>query len=141
VSSAGNSHKNALKISVVVMASFGVIFWIFPQYLIQIFQADLRVVSIGTDLLLIAGFIQIFDALAMTASGSLNGIGDTTFTMYTTILGAWVILVPMAYLLGVVLNFGVQGVWFASLMEISVISIILHFRFASPKWENKKVVS
>lgn len=140
IPSARRSHRSALKISLVVMTSFGLIFWLFPKPLIHIFQDDPEVVRIGTQLLIIASFFQIFDAMLMTASGSLNGTGDTKFTMYASILGSWFILVPLAYLLGITLGYGVQGVWIASLVEITVISILLHFRFVSPKWEDKGVI-
>lgn len=141
VPSARRSHKSALKISLVVMTSFGVIFWLFSEPLIHIFQEDPEVVRIGTQLLIIASFFQIFDAFLMTASGSLNGTGDTKFTMYASILGSWFVLVPLAYLLGITLDLGVQGVWVASLIEVLVISTILHRRFVSSKWEDKGVIS
>lgn len=134
------SFVNALKLSVGVMGACGVIFWFFPEPLIALFQDDAEVTRIAIQLLFLAAFFQVFDAVAMTASGALNGTGDTRFTMFTSIGGSWLVLVPLTYAFGVYLEWGAFGAWLALTVEIMVIAVVLTVRFRTGGWKKHAVI-
>ncbi len=140
---AGQPHKArgafnaAMVLSVGIMGVFGVIFWMIPHTLIGIFQNDQQVLEIGTELLMVAAFFQIFDAVAMTATGALNGAGDTRFTMVASVMASWFVLVPAAYTFGVVLEMGATGAWLGMTFEIIALAAVMTWRFHTGAWKDK----
>jgi len=128
------SFSAALKVAVGVMATFGFLFWITPDLFLKCFQSDPAVLGIGRQLLFVAAFFQIFDAVAMVAVGALNGVGDTRYTMFASIFASWIVLVPLTYVLGVVAGLGALGAWLALTVEIMVLAVILTRRFRGDRW-------
>ncbi len=137
VEHARRAFRSALKLSVSVMGVAGLVFWLAPDALIGLFQDDGRVMEIGRQLLVLAAIFQIFDAVAMTATGALNGTGDTRFTMIASVAGAWLIMVPAAWVFGVFMELGAVGAWLGLTLEIVVLSAVLLHRFHSGAWEGK----
>lgn len=128
------SFYSALRLSVGLMSLFGVAFWLVPHWLVGLFTADAAVIEVASELLVLAAVFQIFDAVEMTAAGALNGVGDTRFTMWVSIVGAWAVLVPLSYVLGLVLEMGALGAWIALTAQIVVASGVCTWRFRSEAW-------
>ncbi len=128
------SFRAALKLSIGLMSVFGVVFWLVPHWLVGLFTADPAVIAHGSNLLLIAAVFQVFDAVEMTASGALNGTGDTRFTMWVSIIGSWGVLVPLSWLLGIVFDLGAVGAWIALTVQIVGASAVSTWRFRSEPW-------
>ena len=131
------SVHNALLLSIGVMGAFGVAFVVGPHWLAGIFTSDARVIELTTDLLMLAAVFQVFDAIEMTVSGALNGAGQTRFTMWVSIGGAWLVLVPLSLLLGLVLEMGALGAWLALTVQIIVMSVITSWRFHQEPWRER----
>lgn len=130
------AFRSALLLSVGVMAVFGVAFWWVPEVFVGIFTSDPEVIALTSRVLVLAAVFQVFDAVEMTASGALNGVGDTRFTMWVSILGAWLVLVPLAVLFGVVLEQGVWGAWLALTAQIVLMSVAVTWRFRQAPWRS-----
>lgn len=128
------SFYNALALSVGLMAIFGVAFWLVPEWFVLLFTQDEAVVVVAAELLLLAAVFQVFDAVEMTASGALNGVGDTRFTMWVSIIGAWTVLVPLSVLFGLWLEWGAAGAWLALTVQIVLGSAVVTWRFRSETW-------
>lgn len=123
------SYRSAVGLSIALMGAFGVLFWLVPEHLVAVFHSDARVVEVASSLLLLAAFFQVFDAVAMTASGALNGAGDTAFSMWVSLAGSWLVLVPLTYVFGVVLDHGAWGAWLALTAEITLLAVVLSWRW------------
>ena len=67
-------------------------------------------------------------------AGGLNGAGDTRWVMVVSLLAAWLIKVPGAYLATLVLGFGATGAWSAFTVELVVLAFVLMRRMKSDKW-------
>lgn len=133
------SFNSALMISVVLMGVMGVFFWAFPESLIRLFNTDPEVLAIGSKLLILAAFFQVFDAVAMTGIGALNGTGDTRFTMMVSIAAVWTVQVPVAFIAGVWLDLGVVGAWMGITAEIVVLAIVVVWRFHTGAWQGRNL--
>ena len=138
--SARASYVNAMKLSASLMGVMGMAFWLFPELLVGVFRDDPEVVRLGSQLLLLAAIFQIFDAVAMTGIGALNGTGDTRFTMLMSIGCSWFVLVPLAYYFGVVANLGAVGAWMGITIEVIVLAGISAWRFNTGAWNKHAVV-
>jgi MATE family multidrug resistance protein len=49
--------------------------------------------------------------------------------MIITFIAYWVIGLPGGYLLGIIFNFGVQGIWFSLFIALTVSALMLSLRF------------
>lgn len=130
----------ATLLAVTVMAAFGVAFAVLPDAILDLFAADAEVRAIGHSLLLWAAAFQVFDAICLVAMGALGGAGDTRFVMWTSVVGTWLLLVPLGWWLGVVLGYGAAGVWAAVTAECAVKSVLFLWRWRAGGWQGKAVV-
>jgi MATE family multidrug resistance protein len=111
-----------------------VIFFILVFFPLQLLSIDMnlqqnpKIVEVTTSLFLIFGIYQIFDSLRILEAGALRGLKDTKFTMVVNIICFTILGVLFAYLLGIVLRFNVQGVWYGLTVGIMLGAITLFFR-------------
>ncbi len=133
---AHRAFRSALIVAVGVMGSCAVVFFAFGGELVRVFNTDPEVVRVGTRLLVVAAFFQVFDAVAMVATGALNGTGDTKFTMWIGVACSWFVLVPASYFFGVALHGGAVGAWLGMTCEIVVVAAIMLVRFTRSRWQD-----
>ncbi len=124
----------AVGLAVTVMGSAGVLFLVVPEGLLGMFLQDVGVLAIGRQLMGVAALFQVFDAVALSASGALNGGGDTRFTMVVGIAGSWLVCVPGAYLFGIALSMGAVGAWLGLTADVTTQAVVLLARFRSGRW-------
>lgn len=73
--------------------------------------------------------LVIFDGIRNLAAGGLRGLNDSKFTMYSSIVGYWILGLPLAYFFGKVCNLGGDGLWAGFILGIIVSAIMLFVRF------------
>lgn len=125
---------SATKLAVGIMVSWGLIFWWFPEHLVRPFNAELAVSNVAVSILLVAAAFQLFDAVVMAVSGGLNGAGDTKWVMIVSLLAAWLIKVPAAYVFTFSAELGAQGAWLGFTVELIILSAILVWRSRGDSW-------
>ncbi|MEJ2902611.1 MATE family efflux transporter [Pedobacter panaciterrae] len=94
-----------------------------------LYTEDNAVISIAAQLLIIAGFFQLFDGTQVVGLGVLRGIGDVNVPTIITFIAYWVIGIPLGYFLGIKLNMGVNGIWYGLTFGLLTASILLFIRF------------
>lgn len=114
--------------TVTVTLFFGIIFMFFNHSLTQLFNNDPQIIQLASSLLVIAGLFQLFDGLQVTQLGILRGMEDVKIPTIITLVGYWLICLPMAYLLGIYFNYQAVGVWLAILTGLCFVAIFLFFR-------------
>lgn len=127
------------KMGAVLMGTIGLIFILFPEFIIRIFTDSPAVLDIGTHTLRVIGMVQPLQGMMFCLYGALRGAGDTKTTMKISLAGLWLVRVPVAYLLGVTLGAGVAGVYGGMCMDIAFKGWILLLRFRQKGWEEIKV--
>lgn len=105
------------------------IFTIFNHQLPWIYTSDHVVISIAAQLLIIAAIFQLFDGTQVVGLGILRGMGDVNIPTIITFVAYWVVGLPMGYLLGLKLGYGVKGVWYGLVLGLAMSSLLLFFRF------------
>ncbi|WP_410479258.1 MATE family efflux transporter [Pedobacter nototheniae] len=111
------------------MAVTALIFIFANQLLPFIITNDLAVIKIAAQLLIIAGFFQLFDGTQVVGLGVLRGLGDVNVPTFITFLAYWVIGIPVGYLLGITFGLGVNGIWYGLTLGLLTASILLFIRF------------
>jgi len=111
------------------MATCGVVFATVPGGLVRLFTADATVVVLGSSLVVIAAFFQLFDGLQVVAAGVLRGAGDVRFPFVAAVLAYWGVGFPIAIVLGFPLGVGVRGIWWGLASGLITVSALLVVRF------------
>ncbi len=116
------------------MALCGLAFLLVPDVLVAGFQAESEVARVAIEVLGLAALIQVFDAVAMVAFGSLNGAGDTRFTMVWNLTVNWLAKVPVCAFGVLVLDWGAYGAWLGIAAEVLLIAVIGVARIHGSSW-------
>lgn len=111
------------------MGIFALVFMLFNHLLPSMFTADEAILKLSGELLIIAAFFQLFDGLQVVSIGILRGMEDVKFPTYITLLGYWILALPLAYLLGFVLKMEVIGIWYALSFSLVFVGVALYLRF------------
>jgi len=111
------------------MSCTALLFILANSLLPYLYTSDLKVIEIAAQLLIIAGFFQLFDGTQVVGLGVLRGIGDVNMPTFITFLSYWIIGIPLGYFLGFHLNMGVRGIWYGLTFGLLTASILLFFRF------------
>ncbi|MHB8338103.1 MAG: MATE family efflux transporter [Ignavibacteriaceae bacterium] len=119
------------KISTTYTLLLGLIFVLFPGFVVSILTTDSNIVYIAVPILRIAGFAQIFFGIGFVLANGLLAAGESFFVMLTDVTINWFVFVPLAYLLGVVFKLGLIGVWTAMPFYTSLYALIIFLRFNS----------
>lgn len=130
------SYWSTIQISVGIMFITGLAFILVPMPMVSLFQKNTDVLVMACEILILVGCYQVLSALSLVTAGALNGTGDTKFTMVLLILSTWLVMVPGAYYLGVVLNLGVFGMWLSLIAHETVLVVATQWRFHSERWKN-----
>ena len=122
-----------------LMGLIGLSYLVAPAFLMGVFSDDPRVVSAGVAILRLVALYQVLDAVAIVLGGSLNGAGDTTYTMLMRLVFAWGLFIPLAYLLAFPLGGGVSGAWAGAMVYLGSLALVYFLRFRSGRWKEKTI--
>ncbi|WP_073227519.1 MATE family efflux transporter [Pedobacter caeni] len=114
---------------ILFMSLTAILFIVANNLLPYIYTEDMAVINIAAQLLIIAGFFQLFDGTQVVGLGVLRGIGDVNIPTIITFVAYWIIGIPLGYLLGIKLNMGVNGIWYGLTFGLLTASILLFLRF------------
>lgn len=92
-------------------------------------QENLEVVTIASQLLLVAALFQISDGLQVVVLGALRGLQDVKIPMYITFVAYWVIGFPISIYLGLFTPLKAMGIWIGLLAGLTSAAIFLFYRF------------
>lgn len=127
-------------LGVLLAVFFALLFFIFRNSLPNIYvdlkdsanYADnMEVVSIASNLLLVAAFFQISDSIQVVFLGALRGLQDVKIPTILTFISYWVVGFPVSYYLGSEEMYGSFGIWLGLLAGLTTASILLFIRFNS----------
>jgi Na+-driven multidrug efflux pump len=85
------------------------------------------------------GIVTPLIAVAMILTEGLFGAGNTIFVAVAQFLLIFVLLVPGAYVLGILLHMGLQGVWISAFFYACAAAATMTTKFAGGSWKNIKL--
>lgn len=118
-----------------IMGLFGFVFMFFGELLTSIISSDPIHLKHAPNLLFIAGTIQIFFAIGMVVRQGLRGAGDAIWPFVITTISSYFVRLPAAWLLGVYLGLGIEGIWYALCGELVVRGLLFAARFLQGGWK------
>ena len=125
----------ATALGMLLMGFVGLGYFTVPGLLMGIFSDDPQVVAAGVAILQLVALYQVADAATIVLGGSLNGAGDTTYTMLARLVCAWGLFLPLAYVFAFPLKLGVRGAWGGAMVYLIVLALVYLLRFRSGRWQ------
>lgn len=126
-------------VGMVLMGSFGVLFILAGHTLTAIISDNPIHLDTAPKLLFLCGLVQLAFAVAMVVRGALRGAGDTTASMLITWISTYAVRIPLCWLFGIVLGYGLVGVWMGLSLELVIRGLLFLGRFLQGKWKTIKV--
>ncbi len=131
--------KQGLVLATINMIIFAIPFYIFPKLLIGAFIGDAEVIQIGANYLRIT-YTGVLLAVFSTVFGSaFSGAGDTFPPMIASLIGNWIVKIPLAYILTRFFNLSANGVWLAIAISVVAEAAVMAFWFKKGKWKEKNI--
>ncbi len=121
------------------MSAAGLFFLLFPEPVIRLYTADPVVIDAADWGIRIVGLGQPLQAAAFVLGGALRGAGDTRTTMLVGGASMWGVRVTLAYLFGIVLNWGVPGIWIGWCGDWCTRGLAFLWAFHRGRWATAKV--
>ncbi|GKY90203.1 MATE family efflux transporter [Sinisalibacter aestuarii] len=88
-----------------------------------------EILAVGRGLLLMAALFQLADATQVIAVSLLRGMQDTRVPMMIAASSYWLIGAPAAWVFGIALGLGAQGVWLGLVLGLAAAAAMLGTRF------------
>lgn len=79
-------------------------------------------------------------AFSFIMPAALRAAGDSKFTSIVSMLSMWLFRISLGYVLGIVLDYGIVGVWLAMNCEWGVRGLVFLLRFRGEKWYRKRLI-
>ncbi|UOK43899.1 MULTISPECIES: MATE family efflux transporter [Flavobacterium] len=130
--------RSILLLALIVQVFFALVFVIFHSYLPEMFmnaenmahlKDNAEVISIASQLIIIAAIFQISDGIQVVVLGALRGLQDVKIPMYMTFVSYWLIGFPISIYLGLYTDLKAVGIWIGLLAGLTAAAIFLYLRF------------
>lgn len=112
----------------------GIAYWLFPEWIVRLdiephIPHHSAILGLTSQLLIIAIFYQLAEAVRIVAMGALRGMKDTRFPMLNSLLSFWGAGFVFSYMLGIWLKGQAVGLWIGSTLGVIVGAVILALRY------------
>ena len=122
---------SALWLVVGVEFVFALLLLIFYKSIPLMYNDELEVVLIASQLILIASVFQVVDGIQAVSLGLLRGLHDTKIPSALTFIAYWVIGLPLSWYFAKHTTWGIYGIWWSLTLSLIFISIATTWRFRS----------
>ena len=130
-------EKYSIRWAILVSVIISVLTALLGTRIFSFLSTNPEVITLGAAILYIDIVLEIGRAVNITAVNSLIAAGDVLFPFWTGIIVMWAVATLGAYVLGVKLGWGLDGIWVAMALDELIRAALFERRWRSRKWENK----
>jgi putative MATE family efflux protein len=125
--------------NMVFLGAVGICFVIFAEPIIGIFTSDAEVIPHGVDCLRYVSYGYLFYAYGMVMVQAFNGAGDTVTPMIINVFCYWLLQIPLAYALALIVGLGPRGVYVAIAIAEAVLAVAGILVFRRGRWKKQSI--
>jgi Na+-driven multidrug efflux pump len=122
------------KLNILIMSIAAVLFFFGAGLLMGIFTDSPEVIAIGVQAVYFLVITLPFGAISITTSSAFQGMGRGIPALAINLLRVMVLIIPLAYILALVLDIGITGVWLAFVISSPITSLISYTWFRMQKF-------
>lgn len=117
------------------MGILGAVSFPFARFLVSIYTTNQDVIDIAVKVVRLNLACMVLWSLSFVLPAGLKGAGDAKYTLMTSIIGMWAFRIVLGYVLGVVMKFGLVGVWIGMFTDWAVRGTLYLIRLRGTKWQ------
>jgi len=117
-----------------IMTVLGVVFIAIPEPLVHLYTNKQVFLDNTPPLVRLCGFVQFFFGSALVLQGAMRGAGDTRVPAILSNTLTWFVRLPLAFVLGYLLDLGLLGIWIALCSELTLRGIVFIARYLRDGW-------
>ena len=102
----------------------------FRNQIPMLFTEDSEVIAIASQLIVLAGVLQLADGLQVVAASMLRGITDVKVPMIIALVSYTIVCISVGLFLAFPMGMGAVGIWIGFVVGLSLAAICLHIRFS-----------
>ncbi len=130
---------DSLKWSLVITALMVVLFILLREPLYDLFTDDRNIIAAGATLLLITIILEPGRTFNLVIINALRATGDAKFPVVMGVLSMWGISVPLAYLFGITMGWGLIGIYLAFVIDEWLRGLLMLMRWRSRVWQKQSM--
>jgi MATE family multidrug resistance protein len=139
VAAARRTGWHGVLVSVAFMGIMGVLFLSAPRPCLRLFTNDPEILDVGVPVLRLMGLVQMFDATGLTLAGAIGGAGHTRLVMLADVGSAYLLFLPLTWLIALRLHHGLMGAWLAAMIWFFVFAVLMVLAWARGGWARVRV--
>ena len=128
------------KIAIVFSVMGGIVLFFFGETFISFYTDNPEIIRLGAITLMVDAFLEPGRAFNLILINGLRGAGDVIYPVVMAVIFMWLAGVGGGYFFGIVLGYGLPGIWFGLLLDEWIRGIFMFFRWKSKKWTEKILV-
>ncbi|KIS20951.1 multi antimicrobial extrusion (MATE) family transporter [Streptococcus equi subsp. zooepidemicus SzAM35] len=121
--------KETFLLATLMMLVVGLITYLLGPNLLPLFTADAKAQQAGMVVLVFSLLGVPATAGTLVYTAAWQGIGQAKLPFYATTIGMWLVRISLGYFIGVTLNYGLIGVWLATILDNATRWLILAVAF------------
>lgn len=121
--------KETFLLATLMMLVMGLITYLLGPNLLPLFTADAKAQQAGMVVLVFSLLGVPATAGTLVYTAAWQGIGQAKLPFYATTIGMWLVRISLGYFIGVTLNYGLIGVWLATILDNATRWLILAVAF------------
>jgi len=133
------SVQRTLVLALGLAGLIAVVFAVFGRALVSIFGSTPETLDLAGMAVRISAAELPFLSAQMVLAGGLRGAGDTRTPMWVTLAGTAFLRLAVVYLLAVVLDWGLAGVWWGTAVDWAGRTALIWVLFRRGKWKQVRV--
>lgn len=127
------------KLGTIFTLAIGALFVFVPDWILIIITTDRNVIAVARPILQIAGVAQTLYGAGIILANALQAGGATFYVMCVEVVTHWVVFLPLTYIFGVKLGWGIRGAWLALPVYILTYTVLNFLKFRSLSWVNPDI--
>ena len=131
--------KVCRRIGLCIAATLAVTYFFGGEALYRLFFEEDHIVAYGVMIMNVIIPVVLFQVAQVIYMGCLRGAGDTRYTAFVATLSVTIIRTGFSYLCGIILGWGITGIWLGVLADQISRFLLTSIRFNSGKWTKIKI--
>lgn len=132
--------RRILKIFCPVTVALAVGIWLLARPLFGLFSTDARVIALGAQVMAVEIVLELGRSFNIVLVRALQAVGDVKYPVAVGICSQWAVGVGLGYVLGVMLGWGLTGLWVAFACDECLRAAVFLLRWKSGRWRTIKTV-
>lgn len=112
---------------------------LFKHPIIAVFTTDPEIARLTAAMLTVAILVEFFRSVNLITIPALKGSGDVRYPVMWGMISMWGISVPGSFFFGLVLGWGMPGIWFAFALDEGIRALAMVWRWKRRRWMTKAI--